>query len=114
MFVLIYFSFYIYKITPYKTVMEKKGWFAMPTPTALVLELISQSTIGTQHRKKFSWSDFSTLKKGRSYSPFPRTPATIPIMNTAARTNKPNARKFDPEGNQSDNILLLGLTDLQS
>ena len=28
------------------------------------------------------------------YSPFPRTPATIPIMNTAARTNRPRARKL--------------------
>lgn len=29
------------------------------------------------------------------YSPFPRTPATIPIMNTAASTNRPRARKLN-------------------
>lgn len=29
------------------------------------------------------------------YSPFPRTPATIPMMNTAARTNRPSARKLN-------------------
>jgi hypothetical protein len=32
---------------------------------------------------------------GSNYSPFPRTPATIPIMNTAARTNRPRARKLN-------------------
>ena len=33
---------------------------------------------------------------GRFYSPFPRTPATIPIINTAAQTKRPNARKLNP------------------
>jgi len=32
---------------------------------------------------------------GEAYSPFPRTPATIPIMNTAASTNRPRARKLN-------------------
>lgn len=31
----------------------------------------------------------------RDYSPFPSTPATIPIMNTAANTNRPRARKLN-------------------
>ena len=31
---------------------------------------------------------------GSNYSPFPRTPATIPMMNTAASTNRPSARKL--------------------
>ena len=34
----------------------------------------------------YGWGDYA--------SPLPSTPATIPIMNTAARTNKPNAKKF--------------------
>ena len=32
---------------------------------------------------------------GENYSPLPRTPATIPMMNTAASTNNPNARKLN-------------------
>jgi len=58
------------------------------------VDSILEPTSGFRHTKKIVGLITILVIGRRDYSPLPRTPATIPIMNTAARTNSPSAKKL--------------------